>query len=190
MVWLQATAIALAALVIPALAARAQTFDFTAQQLRERFNEAAVKDNADTIKVCRSSANAVLCIMDDARFQEQVKLFKKLDLANGNFELNEKLMMTIDKGKVQTMTLAGDRETPMGLFHLIATLGNLFVALKPGMNNGEVKVLTDKLGLMRGDDDPTIGQKRMEITPFAEISCNNNHSSKTLAIGCVFIPRF
>jgi hypothetical protein len=79
----------------------------------------------------------------------------------------------------------------MNLFHFVGQLGSLILTLNPGLNQDEVtSMITKKFGIMRGDDDPTIGRPVVEITKDFAATCNNQSSSVTTKIGCIFEPRY
>jgi hypothetical protein len=79
----------------------------------------------------------------------------------------------------------------MNLFHFVGQLGSLFITLNSELTQDEVtSLLKDKLGIMRGDDDPTIGKPMLWITKTFAATCNNQLSSVSTKIGCVFEPRY
>jgi hypothetical protein len=169
--------------------ANAQTFDFTVAKLIDNFNNQLKLDGGDTIKTCKKSALDTICIFNDTSFQKSVTGFKKLNLANGTFSLKEKLLISEINGKVSMFLVEGDRGDPMSLFHFAGQLGSMLSALNPSLTTDDVTKEVLSLGVMRGDDDPSIGQPKIDILEFAEIRCNNQQSRVDTIIGCAFLPR-
>jgi hypothetical protein len=169
----------------------AQTFDFTSDQFRQRYNDQLKSDKGDLIKKCTKEANDVLCSFDNTNFRRSVQAFKQLDLANGQFELQEKLILSTNGQKVTTITISGTREDMMNLGHFAGQLGSLIGMLNPELSPDEVSsMMAEKLGIMRGDNDPTIGHPLVEITKGFAATCNNQLSSVSTKVGCVFEPRY
>ncbi len=169
----------------------AQTFNFTPEQFRQRYNDQLKSDNGDLIKGCAKAANDVSCNFNNTNFQKSVQGFKQLDLINGQFELKENLLLSTDGQKVKTVIISGSRQDPMNLFHFVGQLGSLILTLNPELTQDEVvSMIAKKLGIMRGDDDPTIGHPIVEITKRFAATCNNQLSSVSTKVGCVFEPRY
>jgi len=170
---------------------RAQTFDFGAQQLENKYNDQLKLDNGDVIKNCSKRKDEINCNFENTNFQKSVQAFKQLNLANGRFELNEKLILSLSGQKVRTITLVGSREDPMNLFHFVGQLGSLIIVLNPELTQDQVtSLLKDKLGIMRGYNDSTIGHPMVEITEKFAATCNNQRSSVSTKVGCVLEPRY
>ena len=183
--------VALTFLASSKLPSSGQTFKFKSDELRKRYNDQLKSDNGDLIKKCTKTEDEVACSVDDTGFQKSVQAFKQLDLANGKFELKESLILSMSGSKVKVIIISGSREDPMNLFHFVGQLGSLFITLNSELTQDEVtSLLKDKLGIMRGDDDPTIGKPMLEITKTFAATCNNQLSSVSTKIGCVFEPRY
>jgi hypothetical protein len=112
-----------------------------------------------------------------------------LNLANGGFTLKEKLFISETNGKVSLIIMEGDRAEPINLFHFVGQLGSSLSTLNHSLTAGEMTKEILSLGVMRGDDDPSIGQSKMDILDSVEVKCNNQKSSVTTKIGCVLVPR-
>jgi hypothetical protein len=170
-------------------AAAAQTFDFTHTQFIDKFNAQLRRDGGDTTKTCKNIGRDTTCIFNDSRFQQSVAEFKKLNLANGGFTLKEKLIISETNGKVSLIIIEGDRAEPINLFHFVGQLGSSLSTLNPSLiADGMTKEILS-LGVMRGDDDPNIGQSKMDILDSVEVKCNNQRSGVTTKIGCALVPR-
>jgi|GEM_PF-2669220 hypothetical protein len=186
--------LAIATLIILAFeqSLTAQTFDFTLEQFRQKYNNQLKSDNGDLIKTCTKKANdEISCNFDITNFRTSVQAFKQLDLANGQFELNENLLLSMDGGKVKKVIISGSRKDPMNLFHFVGQLGSLILTLNPEFTQDEVtSMIAKKLGIMRGDDDPTIGKPIVEITKKFAATCNNQLSTVSTRLGCIFEPRY
>jgi hypothetical protein len=171
--------------------ARAQAFERTFSQLRDGYNEQLRKDNGDPIESCKTQGTTVLCKFNDAGFNKSVAGFKALNLANGHFTSKTRLLASLSGGKVASVSILGDRADPMNLFYFAGQVGSLMHYLGPKLSDDEVtKMLTSKLGIMRGDSDSTIGEAQVEITDTFAVKCNSQDSHVTTAIGCIFTPRF
>jgi hypothetical protein len=170
--------------------ASGQTFQFSAKELVERLDKQLVADNGDTTKQCRKSSQDTICSFNDVGFQKSVVRLKKLNLANGTFFLKESIIIREDGGKVSTILLTGDRGDPPNLFHFSGLLGSLIKTLGPSLSTDDIVKEALALGIMRGDDDPTIGQPKHDIQDFAEIVCNSHNSRESTKVGCAFFPRF
>lgn len=86
--------------------------------------------------------------------------------------------------------MGGDRADPMNLFNYIGKIGNAVPALEPGITEADVQSLFGfERGLMRGDDDPTIGQAKVVSRNTFPASCNQVMSAESTAMRCEFIPR-
>lgn len=99
-------------------------------------------------------------------------------------------MITEDAGRVKTILITGSRSDPANLFHFIGQFGGLLRTLSPAMTDKEAAQKATLLGLMRGDDDPTIGEAKVAIEEFAAIRCNNQRSAVSTGIGCLVEPRY
>jgi hypothetical protein len=183
---------ALVALVIAvgsSHAAAAQTFDFTHAQFIDKLNAQLRQDGGDTTKTCKNNGRDTTCIFNDAHFQQSVVEFKKLNLANGGFTLKEKLIVSETNGKVSLIIIEGDRAEPINLFHFVGQLGSSLSTLNPSLSTDDMTKEMLSLGVMRGDDDTSIGHPKMDILDSVQVTCNNQKSSVTTKIGCALVPR-
>jgi hypothetical protein len=103
--------------------------------------------------------------------------------------LNERLLISEEKEKASMFLLEGDRGDPMNLFHFAGQLGSLLKTLNPSMSDNDIAKEALSLGVMRGDDDPSTGDPKIDILNFAEIRCNNQKSHVSTKIWCGFFPR-
>jgi hypothetical protein len=168
--------VSLIATIIFATNVYAQTFDFTSAQLLDKFNKQLQSDKGDVTNGCKKKGTDTICLFSDLNFKNSVREFKKLNLANGKFNLNERLLISEEKGKVSMFLLEGDRGDPMNLFHFAGQLGSLLKTINPSMSDDNIAKEALSLGVMRGDDDPTTGDPKIDILDFAEIRCNNQKS--------------
>jgi hypothetical protein len=91
---------------------------------------------------------------------------------------------------VRQISVGGDRADPMNLFNYIGKIGNAVTALEPGISEADVQSLIGSgLGLMRGDDDPTIGHAKVMSRKTFTASCNQVMSAESTATHCEFAPR-
>ena len=178
------------ALVTSGAAGSAQSFDFSAAELISKFDLQLKADGGDVTKECKKTGRDTKCTFVDAGFQKSVAALKKLDLANGRFDLKASLLVSEEKGKVFLIIVTGNRGDPMNLFHFIGQFGSLLMAINPKLSTDEYTKEVSTLGLMRGDAAPDIGEPKTDILDFAEIQCNNQHTKKSSSIGCVLRPRF
>ena len=177
-------------LITASSAAFSQTFDFSADKFRERLNARIGTDSGGRLKSCQTSTSALKCVFDDKSYQQSVAAFKELDLANGRFDLKQ-VMEIITKGdKVQKITLTGSRSDPMNLFHFVGTVGSILGIFEPEMGSKSAAELVFELGLMRGDDDPTIGRQKTLFRKVVAVDCNQYPSAASLKVECVFGPRY
>jgi len=168
----------------------AQTFDFTADTFRTRLNERIKTDGGGSLKSCSKSTSALRCTFDDEAYQQSVAAFKDLDLANGRFNLKQAMEITTKGGRVGNISLTGTRSDPMNLFHFIGTVGSILGAFEPEMDSKSAASLILELGLMRGDDDSTIGTQKTLFRKSVAVDCNQYPSTVSLKVECVFGPRY
>ena len=176
----------------------AQAFDITFDQFRKEFDQKIRNDTPDkaqadwsTTKTCKKVGSIYNCIFNDKGFQSTVAEFKKLDMMNGKFTL--KLMLTVEtsNGKVLKVRLNGDRNDPVNLLQFAGTATNVMQMFEPGIVEGEGKSLAfaSELGVMRGDADPTAGQPKVVIKPYAAITCLMMPSAVSTGEACEWAPR-
>ncbi len=145
--------------------------------------------DANTTTGCRKVKDTYQCAFHDAGFQHTVEGFRKLGMVNGRFSLKMRLQVDTVQGKVSKVTLFGDRSDPANLFGFIGTVVNVMQVSDPGAGKGEGEMtkISDRLGLMRGDDAPDIGKPRKAVLPYAAINCIERNSHVSMAMECDFI---
>jgi len=181
---------ALMVLGTPVRSAFPQTFDFSADTFRTRLNARIVEDGGGQLKGCQKSRSSVKCTFDDKVFQQSVGMFKQLDLANGRFNLKQALEIAIKGDRVEKITLTGSRGDPMNLLAFSGTFGSVLGVFEPDLDAQSAANLVLELGLMRGDDAPTIGRQRTLFRKSVAVDCNQYPSAVSLKIECVFGPRY
>lgn len=164
-------------------------FGQTAREMRAKINERLTADGADSFKKCADLQKLVICSFDDNQFQKLVQGFKKLDLANGKFKLYEAVFLIPANGNLERIRLLGTRESPAALFHFIGTLGSVIRSLDPSIDNHQSAETILDLGIMRGDDDASIGTEKIIIKKGFAASCIQYLSNESMKIDCNFVPR-
>lgn len=139
----------------------AQTFQFNAAELIKNFDAKLRRDGGDVTSKCQKYGKDTECTFSDIGFKKSVAAMKSLDIANGHFFLKERLLITEVEGKVSTIIIGGDRGDPMNLFHFIGQFADLLMTLDPNATSESASDDVRKLGLMRGDSDPTIGEPQI-----------------------------
>jgi hypothetical protein len=166
------------------------TFGITAQAMREKIGKQLVAAGGDTFDKCMKNQKFILCSFADKVFQRSVHAFKQLDLANGNFKLLEAMFLIPADGNIERIRLLGTRDTPMALFHFAGTLGAVLQALDPSLDDHDAAETALSLGVMRGDDDPSIGTEKLVIKKEFSASCIQRDSSESMKIDCNIVPRY
>ena len=177
---------------LPAIAAATEdpTFDFDDVGFESKLNARAEKDQAAALTKCVSQRQLVICRFDSAPFDKAVAALKELDLLNGKFRDKAVLKMHLVGGKVSQIDLDSERSDPANLFQLISKIDTLVLALDPSVSEDDASnVASRDLGLMRGDNDHTIGQEKTVIKHAFAASCIQFLSSESMRIHCEFLPR-
>lgn len=173
-------------------------FDMNFEQFRQALDAKIRQDTSDktkpdwsTVNRCSKKADIYTCTFHDAGFQSSVAEFKKMDLLNGRFSLQLKLVVKIERGSVSKVQLTGNRADPLNLMQFIGTTMNIMQLFEPNIVEGEGKTsaLANQLGLIRGDAAPSIGEPVTVIKPYAAITCIAAPSSLTTGVGCEWVPR-
>jgi hypothetical protein len=166
------------------------TWSFTIEQFKNEYNQQAVKDEGYTIKSIKYDEGSWLLTLNNTKFQKGVAEMKNLDLMNGKFTLETYILLTIEKNKkVKSIIISGDRSDPVNLSSLIDTVGTVIKVLNPAMSQDEVTSFLVSLGLMRGDDDPTIGEPITQLNKGGAFTCNNQLHDTSTVVGCWIVPR-
>jgi hypothetical protein len=187
-------------LLVLSTAARSETptFSFTPDEFHKALDSRIREDTTDktrpdwsTVKACRKTGSNYVCTFNDAGFQSMVAEFKKMDLANGRFNLKLRLTMETANGKVSRIILEGDRGDPMNLMQWAGTVVNAMQTFDPdtGKGDGQMLAISKELGLMRGDVADDIGEPTTTIKPYAVIGCLSAPSQVSTRVTCQFIPR-
>jgi hypothetical protein len=167
------------------------TFPFTVEQFRAAFNEQALKDEVDVIRSAQPGAGEVVFRFDDAKFQRGVKLMKDMDLMNGKVIYNAKLIVNFEQKtrRVTGIIISGTRADPINMLRTVSAIGAIYVILNPGATDKQTTDFTSDLGLLRGDDSPTIGIPMSNFSKGGAFTCNNQDSSVSVVFGCFVVPR-
>ena len=178
----------------PATAATATssstTFDMTPAELTKGYSARLRQDKDDGIRNCSSDDGFLTCTFDDDAFRGSVKQMKEMNLINGNITSQQLLLVGLSGGKVSYVSIAGDRRDPANLLAFVGKVGSMLHHLGSRLTDKEVDALLGKLGLMRGDSDPTIGNQMTEITDTFAVRCSARNSKVSTLVGCRFDPRF
>ena len=178
--------------------AHAQVFDLTFDQFRKAFDQKIRDDTLDktqadwsTTKMCKKVSAIYTCAFSDKGFQSTVTEFKRLDVMNGKFNLKLTLTVETVNGRVSRVRLNGDRSDPVNLLQFASTVANVMQMFEPDIVEGEGKhlALAKELGLMRGDADPTVGQPKVLIKPYAAVKCLVAPSAISVGEACEWVPR-
>jgi hypothetical protein len=181
-----------------AQAAPDPTFPIGFEAFRKTLDEKIREDTLDktqpdlnTTDICRRALENYICSFHEAGFQSAIDNFKKLDLANGRFTLKLRLRVATVDGQISQITLDGDRGDPANIIQFIGAVMAIIEVFDPGASQslGGLKQIVDELGLMLGDNDPSIGRARHTIKPHAAISCIKQDSHETTGVECRFVPR-
>ena len=174
----------------------AVVFNMTLSQLVDKLNNQIRLDVVDKqhtgdaiVKSCKPSNGRKECAFRDGGFQYTVSQFKKFNLMNGKFTQKLRLEILEQNGRVAKFSVVGDRSDPVNLMVFIGTVVDAIRIFDPSAGKKDPKELSDKLGLLRGDDDPTIGELKVDIENYAEIDCIGLRSTTSSAVGCLFRPR-
>ncbi|WP_436197259.1 hypothetical protein [Paraburkholderia hospita] len=128
--------------------------------------------------------------LSDKQFQRGIAEMKKLDLANGRFQSKLGIRLFTDsKGNVTKIAVVGDRSDPVNLVRFIGSVGLVNSMLNPGLDEKTNTDFLATLGLMRGDDDPTIGQPVSSFNRGGAYRCVSMPSDQMTGVGCVVEPR-
>lgn len=173
-------------------------FNFTVDEFRKNLNDKIQEDTPDKahvkdsiIKSCIKKDNSYDCKFNDAGFQYSIKEFKRLDLANGHFDIKLHLKLETQAGKVSRISVIGDRGDIVNLTQWAGTVINVMQTFDPdaGKEQGQIHDINKNLGLVRGDSADNIGEVVTDIKPYAQINCLSVPSSVSTKVDCQFFPR-
>jgi hypothetical protein len=161
------------------------TFGMTFEEFRRTLDENIRKDTLShvpkdsfTTKACSRKANHYDCTFNEAGFQRAVNEWRKMGLILGT--------------EVSRITVTSVRDD---MIHLlvgqISTVVAVMRIFDPGAAEGddELQTTVKRLGLMRGDVDPTIGKPMSMNIAGATVTCTNWDTQVTPKVECVFTPR-
>lgn len=177
------------------LYAATQEFSMTIEQFRQAFDQKTIQGAkspsvADTIKsIKKISPSTYHAFLNDGGFNSMVKGWKELNLANGKFTLKEKFIFKVGtSGLINNIELSSSR-ADMNLFHFMDTFANTVKVFNPHFSEDDIQKLVQEVGLMRGDNDPTIGRAMNSFTKGTAIACLSKPSNISSTIVCKFYPR-
>lgn len=157
---------------------------------RKRYDELAKADGGDTIKRVSKAKDGLAVTLNDEQFQRAIAEMKKLDLANGRFQSKIAMRLSTDStGKVTKIAVVGDRSDPVNLMRFIGAVGIVDSILNPTQDEKANTDFLATLGLMRGDDDPSIGQPVSSFNRGGAFQCVSMPSAQTTGVGCLIEPR-
>lgn len=168
----------------------AQVFSVDSKYFLRRYNDFLVLDGGAPLEKCKDINDGIECNFSNKIFQKQVAGFKKMGIISGDkFYSNERIVLKLNGSNIEMIILKGTRGDPANLFSLLGDIQIAMKVLSPkALSSDELSANVTKLGLMRGDSDPTIGIPKNIKEPYADISCNNQSSNVSMDFGCVFRP--
>lgn len=169
--------------------AQTATFDMTPDAFKERLNRALRADGGDPIRSCQTARNVQTCTFGDRAFQQSVAAMKEMNLLNGRFDLRTRLLIETSGGKVAGIRLTGSREEMANMMAFVSLFINALMTMDPRITADDTKREADTFGLMRGDAAPDIGRERVDIRPYAAITCLNQPSRISMRVQCDLAPR-
>ncbi len=179
-----------AAIWLSALAAtpgQAQTFDFGFEEFRQSYDKRLAADGRDAIGTCKPRGTSQRCFFNEAGLPASAEPSDAADVPAR--PVRETLQVDLEDGKVKAVHIAGSRADPGKRAHFLGQFGSLVRVFDPAVTDGELTRLYGELGLLRGDDDPSIGQDRQVVRGRAVITCNQYPSRISVKLECIFEPR-
>lgn len=181
-------------LIAAAFGARADddpSYAFTPAQLIDMYNARLPKDgNDDKILRVQKVGSRTRLILDDTYFKIGVETLKKMDIANGKYQMRIKIETNVDaKGMVQVIGISSYRGDPINMMRGIGVIWAMYEALNPQASDKDADQFIDSLHLLRGDTDPTINTPVTQLSKGGMFTCNNQDSGTSLVFGCVIVPR-
>ncbi len=157
---------------------------------RQRYDAIVKEDGGDTINRLSKNKYGMEVSFHDAKFQRGIAAMKKLDLANGQFKSELAMQLFIDgHGNLEKIGIVGTRSDPVNLMQFIGAVASVNRLLNPGMTDDTRTQFMASLKLMRGDDDPTIGQKVSAFNAGGAFTCTAKPSEESTLVACVVEPR-
>ncbi|MXN73263.1 hypothetical protein GR157_00750 [Burkholderia sp. 4701] len=164
--------------------------DLDPETFRKRYDELAKANGSDTIKRMVKTKSGIGVVMNDTLFQRGIAELKELDLANGRFENELAISLSIDSaGKIIKISVLGDRSDPVNLMFFVNAVGIVNAMLNPGQDDKTSKDFLVSLNLMRGDKDESIGQTISSFNRGGAFTCLSVPSNVGTLVGCAITPR-
>ena len=179
------TLLALFILCAACVCAWAQAATFTEPQFIDRFNARLAKDGQDPVRACKArSEGQFICSFAADVFL--TTLDEKADITGsiGTERAPTTMIVNMESDAIESIYLSGDRASPADLINFTAHLESLLHTLGPDESDQTIEDDTLSLGLLRGDEDPTIGMEREVSARFALIKCLNQPFGVSGGIGC------
>ena len=172
--------------------AQKQSFTFSPKEFQQRFNAVATVDGSDKIVRLKKDKDGYRALLSDESFQKSVTDFKRLDSVNGQFVIKTRIDLRTNKeDKIEEIVVSGDRADPINLFQaFIGTMGVIIKILDPALNQDQITEYVIKLGLARGDDDPTTGTVITQSSKGGVYNCLSQQSYVSAQVKCVITPRY
>ncbi len=159
--------------------------DLNLDTFRTRYDELAKADGSDVIKRMSKTKDGIAVTLSDEQFQRGIAELKKLNLANGKFKSKLSLVLsTNSSGNVTKIAIMGDRSDPINLMRFVGAVGLVNSMLNRDQDEKANTDFLATLGLMRGDDDPTIGQLVSSFNRGGAFQCLSMPSGQTTIVGC------
>jgi len=166
------------------------TFTFTSDQFKEKFNQVAKIENTDFIKSSKTTKDRVVFALDDTNFKKRLKALKALNMTDGKSAAKTHIELALNgQGKIKAIDVVGDRSDIINLTLVINTMGVIVRMLDEKLSDDGVTNLISGFGLMRGDNDPSIGKPITNFDKGSAYFCNNQLSQVSMTIGCIITPK-
>lgn len=185
-----AIALGLVSILSTATVAHADTeaaYSFTPQEFIANYN-ARAQHGDDRLTGSKRAGNMVTLVMDDMYFQQGIQRAKELDLANGRYTMDIKIMMKVDKDDhVTSIGLTGTRNDMVNMMRTIGAISLTYDVLNPQSSRKDSDAFISTLGLMRGDNSPDGGAPITQLSKGGVFTCVNQAGN--IKFGCVIEPR-
>jgi hypothetical protein len=147
-----------------------------------------------TTKHCKLDSrdkSTTVCDFADENFQYSMKAMKQYNWVDGHFKQDLSVRLSADHGKLTKIALIGDRSDPMNLMEFFSTAIDILQVFDKDIvaKDDDFRRVRDKLGLLRGDDAPDIGEPRTMIEDWGVIHCLASPSEESTKVMCVVRPR-
>lgn len=160
--------------------------------LDSRIRDSSLDEQPDssTTKMCKRLRRNYTCEFNDTGFRSSLEGLKDLKILTKDVALNLKLQVDTARGRVSTITLTGDRADPVNQFQFETMLQDIMRIFEPqlGFGDAESKDISERLGLLRGNDAEDIGKPRTLIRPYAVITCLSQVARVSTELSCTLVP--